>query len=553
MINLKELHKQLKPVEAATTTDKLPASPVEYEQKETEKQIQSLELVLSKLSKKVVDLISQEDRGSFESRSERDLKLMGYLKRYNIPFESVCQIFMNYPCGSKAREHTNPSDYLRRTFDKARPIKSGQYFKTGKAFNTQEFIEQFLATLKSKMLYRNLNFYEFNGTHYDLVESDRMKKSLYDFFGSELSDSRLNSILNLLKTGLMDSSVVDPFGQLNFSNGVFDMKTKTLFPQSSSWFFTSIYPFNYNPDSDCPNYKKFLKQILGDDPDLLALDQEWLGYSLTYDTSLQRFRINLGDGSNGKTTQYHVMMAIVGKENYHNGTLSMLWSEREAHILQGKKVLFTEELNYLGQVNSARLKEAVDGYIHCNPKYEEPFSFRNTAKFIVNTNELPNSADPTLGMTRRMIIVNYDTIIPEKDRDPQYYEKYLEPELAGIMNYALAGYDRLMKQKHFTKCGASDIAVQKYMRESSPVKTFVSEACILAPDQRVQKHDLFGAFIKFCDRYNIKQNFNYMRFARELNSYCRQMGTDLRTSDTLVGAQRVKTYIGIGLNHSVNY
>lgn len=552
MVKLNEFYEQIQTKEH-TAVSKSPIKPVEYKQKKTENDIQSLDLVLSKFSPNVVKLISQEDRGSFESRSERDIKLMGYLKKYKLPFHTVEQIFMNYPCGIKAREKSNPQDYLKRTFDKAEAIQSRQYFKTGKYFNTKEFIDQFLNKQAQKMLYRNLNFYEFNGKHYVLVEKDILKKEIYDFMGSDLSENRLKSIFKLLKTRLTDTSVYSPADQLNFSNGVFDMKTKMLFSHTSSWFFTSIYPFAYDPKADCPNYKQFLKQILGNDPHLHALDQEWLGNSLTLDTSLQRFRINIGDGANGKTTQCLVMMAIVGKENYHNGTLSMLWSEREAHILQGKKVLFAEELNYLGQVNSARLKEAVDGYIHCNPKYEEPFSYKNTAKFIVNTNELPNSADPTLGMARRMIIVNYNTIIPEKDRDPHYYEKYLKPELPGIMNYALEGYDRLYQQKHFTKCNASDLAVQKYMRESSPVKVFVSEACTVDPNERVQKRDLFDSFIKFCDKYNYKQNYNYIRFTRELNSYCRQMDAELRTSDTMVGAQRVKTYIGIGLNQPADY
>lgn len=553
MVNLKELHKQLKPVDAVTTADKSPARPVEYEQKETNKDIQSLEQVLSKLPSKVIELISQEDRGSFESRSERDLKLIGDLKKHGLSFQTIEQIFMNYPCGVKAREKTNLKDYLGRTFIKAKPLYSKQYKKTGNSFNTMEFIDQFLEQRPVRMVYRDMKFWEYNGKYYESIDKEILKKDIYNFMGRDLSKNRLDSIYMLLKIHLNDPSILNPNDQLNFENGVFDMKTKQLLQHSSDWFIISMYPFEYNPKACCPNYKKFLKYTLGDDSKLLAFDQEWLGYMLTFDTSQQCYRINMGEGANGKSTHYRVMMAIVGKEYYHNGMLSMIWSPREAHILSGKKVLFAEELNYLGQVNSARLKEAVDGSIHCDPKWQEPFSYQNSAKFIINTNEIPNSADPTLGMARRMVIVNYDTIIPEKDRDPDYFKKYLEPELPGIMNYALEGYDHLIKQKCFTKCPASDQAVQRYMRESSPVKTFVSESCTLDPNQRVQKQELFEAFTKFCERYNFKQNFNYIRFTREMNSYCRQMNAELRTSDTIIGTQRVKTYIGIGLNHSTNY
>lgn len=553
MVNLNTFHKQLQTKNSVSdSVNASPKKPVKYERKKSGTETQSLQHVLSKLSPKVIKLIEQKGHGKFKSRSERDIKLMGYLKGYNLNLETVVRIFMNYPCGAKAREKSNPRDYLERTYKKAVPIKKKQYKQLGKAFNSKEFIDQYLGTKQSKMLYRNFNFYQYNGHYYEVIKAGAIKRDLYDFMGYKLSHSRLKSILDLLKTGLDDPSVLEPMNQLNFPNGVLNMDTKQLSPHSDSLFFTSMYPFNYDPTADCPNYKQFLKYILGNDPNLLAFDQEWLAYMLTFYTSLQRFRINIGEGANGKSTHYKVMMAIVGKEYYHNGMLSIIWSPREAHILQGMKVLFAEELNYLGQVNSARLKEAVDGYIHCNPKYEDPFSFKNTAKFIVNTNELPNSADPTFGMARRMIIVNYNTIIPEKDRDSRYYEKYLEPELAGIMNYALEGYDRLVAQKHFTKCSASEHAVQKYMRESSPVKLFVAEECILGPNQRIQKQKLFKAFIKFCEEYNFKQNYSYIRFARELNSYCCQMNSKLRTSDTTAYNERVKIYIGIDLINPID-
>jgi len=150
-------------------------------------------------------------------------------------------------------------------------------------------------------------------------------------------------------------------------------------------------------------------------------------------------------------------------------------------------------------------------------------------------------------MSRRMIIIEYNHIIPEKEKNPNYFHDKLEPELSGIMNYALAGYDRVKSNKRFTDCVSANRAVHQFMLESSPVKYFVDELCIVGKGQMVIKQALFRRFLQFMEECNFKSSYSLIRFSRELMAHGRQIGVDIRSSEQAQGGYRQKVYGGIDL------
>jgi putative DNA primase/helicase len=71
-------------------------------------------------------------------------------------------------------------------------------------------------------------------------------------------------------------------------------------------------PIKYDPEADCPNFKKFLTEVAPGDEDSF---QELFGYFLVQSYPIQKCFILQGSGANGKSTLLRVMEAFLGKEN----------------------------------------------------------------------------------------------------------------------------------------------------------------------------------------------------------------------------------------------
>jgi putative DNA primase/helicase len=108
-------------------------------------------------------------------------------------------------------------------------------------------------------------------------------------------------------------------------------------------------------------------------------------------------------------------------------------------------------------------------------KYGQPFNMEQYAKFIFNVNELPKEVEHTNAYFRRFLIIPFDVTIPEPDQDKELSKKIIENELAGVFNWILAGLNRLLTQKNFSRCEAAKTQVEQYRLQSDTVQLFIDE------------------------------------------------------------------------------
>src|SRR5262249_25697470 len=91
------------------------------------------------------------------------------------------------------------------------------------------------------------------------------------------------------------------------SNGLLDVdalfagKPDVLLPHTPRWFSMNCLPYPFKADAGCPHWRAFLAHNLEGDDERIALLQEWFGYCLMTDTSLQKFLMLVGEGANGKS------------------------------------------------------------------------------------------------------------------------------------------------------------------------------------------------------------------------------------------------------------
>ncbi len=108
-------------------------------------------------------------------------------------------------------------------------------------------------------------------------------------------------------------------------NGVYDLSTSTLLPQSPSYHFTSQFPITYDPKADCPLSKKFFGDVLSEEQ--LLTVQEWLGYYFYRLYLFKKAIIFVGEGDTGKTTLLETIIHLLGKKN-----ISSVWRRKSSAI-----------------------------------------------------------------------------------------------------------------------------------------------------------------------------------------------------------------------------
>ena len=103
----------------------------------------------------------------------------------------------------------------------------------------------------------------------------------------------------------------------------------------------------------------------------------------------------------------------------------------------------TEQNDHL---NAARVKFITShDMIAARNLYEAPFDFTPTHKTFLTTNHKPIVKGTDEGIWRRIHLLPFVRVIAAGERDPNFREHVLLPELPGILNWALDGLKEYWK------------------------------------------------------------------------------------------------------------
>ena len=224
-----------------------------------------------------------------------------------------------------------------------------------------------------------------------------------------------------------------------------DWRSGTLHTWDPSYKYTINYEVGYDPDADCPHWEKYMKDWIPDEGSR-NLMQEFLGYCLIPDTKLEAFVILTGSGSNGKSMMLNFIKSIFGEACSTMGTSKMVERFGKA-TLNGKLVnICTEDEGEGGYLrHTDEIKALVSGEeIIAEYKGKDPFKFRNIARFIFATNNIPKSKDRSHGWYRRQIIIHFPNRFAKDMNKAREMEYNMSMEKAGIFNWMLAGLRRVM-------------------------------------------------------------------------------------------------------------
>ena len=271
-----------------------------------------------------------------------------------------------------------------------------------------------------------------------------------------------------------------------------------------AFFNTAASSVAYDPDAAHPTqWQAFLAQIFGEDKQAMDAMQEFFGYCLSTDTAQQKMLLVVGPPRSGKGTMARVLRELAGPDSVAGPTMSSLSGDFGLEPLIPRPIAIISDARIGQRTDKAAVTERLlsisgEDTMSVNRKNTSFWHGKLQTRFIIITNEIPALADGSGALANRFIIVLLQTSFLGKE-DPALFEK-LKPEMPGILNWAIDGYQRLRERGHFVQPESATEALEEMMRIGSPVRAFVSECCEVGVGYEEEQEFLWDKWKEWCAR-----------------------------------------------------
>lgn len=263
------------------------------------------------------------------------------------------------------------------------------------------------------------------------------------------------------------------------ANGVLDARTLLLSPHTGRYFATGVPAWAYDPDAECPLWLQKLDEWLH--PSFHATLQEFMGYLLTSDTSIEVLLAMMGAKRGGKGTITKVMQALVGKHHHASVTLNDLGSDFGLAGLMDKRAVFIPDAHDAKHPAAAieRIKSITgNDELSVNRKNQAMLSVRIPAKIVLVANKHPKFLDESGALADRELVLIFESSFA-KVKDTELGNK-LRAEWSGIANWALEGLRRLRANANRFTVGERGRKAQQELAEAqSPALRFARDCLIV--------------------------------------------------------------------------
>lgn len=336
-------------------------------------------------------------------------------------------------------------------------------------------------------------------------------------------------------------------------NGLVRLSDRTVMDHTPQYFNLTSVPFDYDAAAECPNWLAFLAEQWGEDPESTQLLQEFFGLVISGKTSFQKALQLIGPKRSGKSTIMRILTALVGANNVVGPTLQDFSQNFGLSMMTDKTLAVIGDARgrIEGQTASKLLSITGEDVIQVDRKNRDPWSGKLPVRLVILSNELVNFGDPTL-VSRFLTIKTTRSFIGQEDTT---LGERLNAELAGILNWAIEGLERLEARGHFVQPESTKYLVEAQTNRSSSLEDFLEEYCAVAVTAeehqdkgfRVTKDELFSAWRAYCQVNNIQDRMTKQTLTAKLGMVdipgARIKGARLRGD----GGKLAQFYTGIKL------
>ena len=357
-------------------------------------------------------------------------------------------------------------------------------------------------------------WYTYHNGVYQVTLPDKVKQDITSFLENneiKIKEHDLNDIMAKIRRAegvfIEHGPAVSPY--LNLRNGLLDVDTLELIPHTPQELVFAQAPTSFDLEGSAPKFNAFIERVCPNYENRQTL-QEFLGYSLTHHTFLEKSLYVKGPGRTGKGTLTTVMRALLSGQGRHGLAAAMSIGELKdnSHSLVnavGKRLILIDEVPARADLNGFKKIVGQDEML-INPKNKTPYNVKLEAKIIISANTNISTGDDNTNnsIDRRLIILPFDVVADAEHYNPRIKEELTTPEeLAGILLWCLVGWHRLKGNNYrFTNDGDAEQRIE-FFEASNPTMTFLRE-CLEPvdwnePQQGIKASELFQMWKVWCE------------------------------------------------------
>jgi P4 family phage/plasmid primase-like protien len=339
-----------------------------------------------------------------------------------------------------------------------------------------------------------------------------IKNSLYDLHGAPLARGQrfslrphqANNIVRVLKDRLHEpgyflkanDGLALPNGFLTMCDGSLELP-----PHSPTFRQRGYVPIPYQPDSDNKEIDEFLLDVL-EAQELVDLIYEIAGVALMGQGAVyQTIIVFHGEGANGKGVVTKLIQNLFPPELRSSISPSEWKMDFQRYRLFGSRFNAVGELPRLDNDTINWLKSICAGdSIMGRPVGGNQFEFSPVALHLFSTNNLPAITEQGTAIKRRFLVIPFNKVIPEEDRDYGLADRLFEVGKTGLLRRAIEGYERVLERGDIARPRVARLAAARWLERSNPIKVFAHECLDKTddPSDRIGSSEMFERCAAFC-------------------------------------------------------
>jgi P4 family phage/plasmid primase-like protien len=457
-----------------------------------------------------------------------------------------------------------PLERLKSLIETAPEINLGITLSIGSDIEIARRVNEDLINRHGDIVISEGGVWRYMDTHWEPILDSELRRTVHRYdgatFGKEsivrLSKSRIDSILNefVAMHDNLDYFVDAPTG-INCLGGFIVFPKgggdPVLEPHSPEHRCRHVIPASWpsnNSDDIWPN--SLLANLLGgcfkgdlDAADKINLLGEVTGAAvLGKGARLMKPKAIVLKGEtaeNGKSQVLDVIRGLLPPSAVSAIPLGKMGDEKFVCGLTGKWLNASDELTSAAAVASDTFKQVVTGEpITARNVYSPAVTFRPVAQHIYATNDLPSfKGGMDKGVQRRLLVLPFNRTIPEDERIDHIGDRIATEEMALLLEWAVNGAQRLLKQRFFTEPPSSKEALQDWLYGSDPVLAWLDQGARLSPTAEAKSSLAYAAFKKWAENEGYRGNT-----LPAINTFSvRVQASDKGISSTRTSAGRVLT------------
>lgn len=530
-----------------------------------------------------------------DDESSADMALCAILAFYcSEDIELIDKLF----CGSKLyRTKWNRLDYKHNTIKKAINLCKGKFYKNGVNFrllaklkklipeeryshNDIGMSELFADIYKLQLRYNTTakQWYFYNGKVWQedagaMKARQKMKelsKTLLAYVtyikDEDKKDKYLKYIKNLgnyntRKKILEDSQSKMFISQTDFDkdkdlfncqNGTLNLKTSKFKEHNPNDLLSKISNVVYNPEATCPQFKKFMNDIMLHNKNKIDFLQKILGYTLTAETLLEKCFILYGKTTrNGKGTLMDTILYMLGDYGMTAvpETLAIKkWKDStkassDIARLNGCRFVNISEPSHDMVIDSALLK-TLTGRDKIVARFlnQNEFEFYPMFKLFINSNYLPIINDDTVFKSGRINVITFDKHFKEEEQDQTLKDKLkVENEISGIFNWCLEGLENFREEGLTTPKEVED-ATAEYEKKNDKIDKFFKQELVKNSKKNVPCLKVYNRYCEWCEENHLPSltKGEFMKYLKDKKLWSKQGTINGKTVQNVVKGYELK-------------